>query len=80
MLGLKVDSVEAEVMSTVTGAFKAYPHTIEIDVLGIRTESVVLFAADENFPRNVLGRVGWLDRVRLGVVDYEGKLLLSPYN
>jgi hypothetical protein len=27
--------------------------------------------------RNVLGRRGWLDRVRLGIVDYESALYLS---
>jgi hypothetical protein len=28
----------------------------------------------------VLGRVGWLDRVRLGLVDHDGSLYLAPYN
>lgn len=49
-------------------------------VLGLEFQPTVYFAADENFTRNVLGRQGWLDRVRLGLIDYEGKLLLSDYN
>ena len=62
---------------TVTGGFLAHAHTITIEVLGIRTEALVYFAAEEHFRRNVLGRTGWLDRVKLGLIDYEGKLLLS---
>jgi len=33
-------------------------------------------AADEDIDRNVLGRYGWLDRVTLGLIDYEGKRYL----
>jgi predicted DNA-binding antitoxin AbrB/MazE fold protein len=31
---------------------------------------------DEWFNRNVLGSHGWLNHVRMGLVDYEGKLFL----
>ena len=34
----------------------------------------VYFAAHESFTRNVLGRRGWLDQVRVGLVEYESKL------
>jgi hypothetical protein len=60
-------------------SFKAYLHTVTIEVLGIRLETAVYFAANEHFTRSVLGRIGWLDRVKLGLIDYEAKLLLSPY-
>ncbi len=30
--------------------------------------------------RDILGRQGWLDCVKLGVIDYEGRLILSEYN
>jgi hypothetical protein len=79
LLGLDIESTAAEKISTVTGGFLAYPHTITIEVLGIRTEATVYFAAEEDFKRNVLGRAGWLDRVKVGLVDYEAKLLLSAY-
>jgi hypothetical protein len=48
-------------------------------VLGIETFSTVYFAAEEGFTRNLLGRQGWLDRVKWGLVDYEGRLFLSKY-
>ena len=53
---------------------------VTLTVLGIALDTTVYFAAHEQFTRNVLGRQGWLNLVRLGVVDYEGKLYLSHYN
>ena len=47
------------------------------ETLSFRKAHTYNFAEDENFSRNVLGRQGRLDRVRLGLVDYEGKLCLS---
>ena len=66
-------------ISTATGYFYAYGHNITLKVLGIETISTVYFAKEESFTRNVLGRQGWLDRIKLGLIDYEGKLFLSKY-
>ncbi len=30
--------------------------------------------------QNVLGRIGWLDRVRLGLVQHDHKIYLAPYD
>jgi hypothetical protein len=79
LLGIDIEGSSPIWIATVTGRFEAHPHTVSIEVLGVRTESVVYFAADEMVTRCVLGRTGWLDRVRLGLIDYEGKLLLGPY-
>lgn len=79
-IGLQVEAGEPFRFSTATGMFSAFAHEITLTVLGIEVFSKVYFAADENFPRNVLGRIGWLDRVQLGLIDYEGKLFLSPYS
>ena len=43
-------------------------------------ECVVYFAESQSYTRDVLGRQGWLDRIRFGLVDYDGKLYLSDYN
>jgi hypothetical protein len=67
-------------ISTVAGSFLTYAHEVALIVLGIETITTAYFAADENFSRNVLGRQGWLDRVRLGLVDHDSKLYLSAYN
>ena len=79
LLGLDIESTVAENIATVTGSFKAHPHTITIEVLGIRSDATVYFAAHEQFTRSVLGRIGWLDHVKLGLIDYESKLMLSTY-
>lgn len=66
-------------IGTVTGSFPAYGHEINLSFLGIETVSTVYFAESEFFDRNVLGRIGWFDRVKLGLIDREGKLFLSEY-
>jgi hypothetical protein len=62
------------------GNFQVYGHQVTLTVLGITLDTTVYFAAHEQFNRNVLGRQGWLNVVRLGLVDYEGKLYLSHYD
>lgn len=78
-LGLDIETGSPLRMSTATGAFDTFGHRIILSVLGLETESTVYFAAEESFFLNILGRQGWLDRVKLGLIDYEGKLLLSAY-
>ena len=78
-LGLEIESGEEILISTATDDFTAYGHELTMFVLGIETYSKVYFAKEDWFTRNVLGRQGWLDRVKLGLIDYEGKLLLSDY-
>jgi hypothetical protein len=41
---------------------------------------VSYFAHDPEIRRDVLGRFGWLQQVRLGLVDYEGKLFVAKYD
>jgi predicted aspartyl protease len=78
-LNLNVESGELLRISTAMSSFEAYGHELSLMVMGIETFSKVYFAKEESFTRNVLGRQGWLDRVKLGLIDYEGKLLLSEY-
>ena len=79
-LGLEIESGDFLRMSTATAPFDTFGHRVDLSVLGIETESTVYFAAEESFYLNILGRIGWLDRVKLGLIDYEGKLLLSAYS
>lgn len=78
-LGIEIETGEEQIFSTVTGNFITYEHELKLSILGIETVSNVYFAKEESFTRNVLGRQGWLDRVKLGLIDYEGKLFLSEY-
>ncbi len=79
-LGVEIESGREQIFSTAAGIFTAYGHDLKFSVLDIETVSTVYFAKEESFTRNVLGRQGWLDRVKLGLIDYEGKLFLSEYN
>jgi len=78
-LGLDVENGFRQEIHTVTGAFTTYGHTVTVSVLGYDFEAVVYFAAVEGFARNVLGRSGWLDRVRLGIIYHDNELYLSPH-
>ncbi len=78
-LGLIIESGEKQSFSTTTGNFVTYAHEVSLSVLEIEMFTRVYFAESDSYRRNVLGRQGWLDRVKLGLIDYEGKLLLSAY-
>ncbi|MGH9831058.1 MAG: aspartyl protease family protein [Blastocatellia bacterium] len=79
-LGLNIESGLEQPIGTTTGRFLTHGHEVTLVVGGFTFDSIVYFADDEGLRRNVLGRYGWLDRVVLGIVDYEGRLLLSPYS
>ena len=79
-LGLEVETGTPLRLSTVTGSFDAYGHRLTLETLDYSFDVTVYFAAQQSFTRNVLGRRGWLDQVRLGIVEYESKLYLSRYD
>lgn len=79
-LGLEIETGMPLRLSTVTGSFDAYGHALTLETLGYSFDVMVYFAAQEAFTRNVLGRRGWLDQVRLGLIEYESKLYLSRYS
>ena len=79
-LGLDLTSGVLTRFRTANGSFEAYGHEVEIDVLGIVHHSIIYFFADPLIRKNVLGRVGWLDRVRVGLVDHDRELYLATYD
>jgi hypothetical protein len=60
---------------TANSSFEAFGHDLTIIVLGLELATRAFFFADPNIAKNVLGRSGWLDRVRLGLIDYEGSFI-----
>ncbi|MDX1981475.1 MAG: hypothetical protein SFV51_14505 [Bryobacteraceae bacterium] len=80
LLGLDVEMGRPQRMETATGGFDTFEHLLTIETFDIRCESTVLFASDEGFSGNVIGRRGWLDRVQLGLIDYEQCLVIGPYD
>jgi len=79
ILGLDVESGRLQRFRTVTGSFAAYQHEVTIQTLGIEFPAAVFFAQDPTFSRNFLGRSGWLDQLRIGIVDYDRMLFVGPY-
>ena len=77
ILNLDIESGEKRDFGTAIGKFIAYGHELTLEVLGLEFHTTVYFAAEEYFSRNVLGRQGWLDHLKFGLIDQEGKLFLS---
>lgn len=79
-LGLAVESGTHLRFKTAAGSFDSYGHTLKLQTLGYSFDSTVFFAMHDSFRRNVLGRRGWIDHLRLGLIEYESKLYLSRYD
>ena len=79
-LGLEVESGYRLRLGSPGGDVETYTHLIRLETLGLSFDSVVCFRADYGFTRNLLGRNGWLNQVKLAVIDYEETLFISPYN
>lgn len=78
-LGLALTSgIEARI-ATATGYFYCYGHELTLSVLDFEWQTVVYFAEMEAFALNVVGRTGFLDRLQLGIVDYEQLVYLGLY-
>lgn len=78
-LGLDIEHGHPLRFGTATGSFLTYGHTVTLIIRGFAFDVMAYFADDYAFNRNVLGRHGFLNLVRLGLIDYDGKLYLSLY-
>ena len=78
VLGLAGPGVARE-YRTVTGSFKAIGHEVTIETLGLQWSAMVFFHAMGNPAHAFVGRRGWLDRVRLGIVHGEQRLFVGQY-
>jgi hypothetical protein len=68
-LGLEVEAGAEIHLSTGGGLVPAYLHYLTLRVSSLYFEAVpVCFIKFEGFPRCLLGRGGWLQKVRLGLV------------
>ncbi|MBM3767555.1 MAG: hypothetical protein FJW32_19360 [Acidobacteria bacterium] len=76
-LGIEVTTGLRTRFLTANSSFEAFGHEVEINAFGVTTYSIVYFFADPHIKKNVLGRNGWLDRVRLGLVHHENLIYLD---
>jgi hypothetical protein len=65
LLSLEIEAGDPRTFRTAIGSIDAFGHTVKIEVLGLKFESVVFFFADERINENLPGRSGRLDRIRL---------------
>lgn len=79
-LRLDVESGPVRRFMTMAGSFVAHEHEVTLHTLGIEFSAVVYFAHDWAFSKSFVGRTGWLDRLRVGIVDYDRLLFLSSYD
>jgi Aspartyl protease len=79
-LGVDVEAGHRIVLSSLGGAVVAFGHFVTLHTLGLEFDSVVYFAEEYNLPRNLLGRDGWLRKLRPAVVDYDAEIYLSLYD
>ena len=80
ILGLDIESGERKFFATVTGQVETFGHLVQVETLGVVVDATVYFFANEAITKSVLGRSDWLDRVRLGIVDYDRTLYLAAYD
>jgi hypothetical protein len=78
-LGIDLEQGWPMSMQTATGRVMTYRHRVTLVVSEYRFDVGICFAADQGLYPSVLGRNGFLDRVNIGLVDYEGKLYLGRY-
>lgn len=77
-LEVDVENGYRQTFSTLGGDIVAYAHEVELETLGLRFQSYVYFADNYAVNRNLLGRQGWLQLVKLGLDDYRSEIYLSP--
>jgi len=53
---------------------------VPVNTCGIEIHSMAFFFADPNIKKNVLGRHGWLERLRIGIVDHDQMLYVADYD
>ena len=78
-LGFTIEDGLEQRFTTATGTFTAWGHESTVDIAGIAFNATVFFADNLAFSRNVIGRFGGLDQLRVGIIDYDGELYLARY-
>jgi Aspartyl protease len=80
MLNLEIERGDPKSFSTATGRLDAFGHLVSLEVLDLRFESMVYFFADPGISKNLLGRGGWLNRIRFGLVDHDHRVYFAAYD
>lgn len=79
-LGIAVESGTYQRVGTASGWLVAYGHDVTLSCFDWQFDTTVYFAELSTFTRNVVGRSGWLQQFRLGLIDHDTALFLSHYD
>ena len=71
---------EIRVESPIGGTATIFGHQLRLTVAGVSVDSLAYFWEDRGKTRNVLGRVGWLQKFRICIVDHDCEFYFSGYN
>jgi hypothetical protein len=67
-------------LDSLGGPLEAFGHEVTLQTCGYNFTSFAYFAKYPGLRRNLLGRQGWLRRLRIAIVDYDNLLYLSHYD
>jgi len=79
ILGFDPPKGTHEKIRTAAGSFSAFGHEVTMHISDLQWDTIAYFAEPEDFPANVVGRIGFLDHLQIGLVDYEQLFYLGPY-
>lgn len=77
-LKIEIESGYKKNLSTLAGNLAAFGHSVELETLDLKFDTFVYFAADYSLNRNLLGRQGWLQLIKIGLDDYRSEIYISP--
>ncbi|HYL98412.1 MAG TPA: aspartyl protease family protein [Blastocatellia bacterium] len=80
MLGLDVESGTKMLVSTANSTFECFGHWLRMTAIAFQFDAIVYFAADKNIRRSVLGRRGFIDQLRLCIIEHDGELYGSKFD
>lgn len=79
-LDIQIETGIPITLHTISGSLEAFGHEVTLQTCQMVFQSLVYFAKYPNLPRNILGRQGWLRKLKLAVIDYDNLLYLSDYS
>lgn len=79
-LSIPIDTGLPATFDSLGGSLEAFGHEVTLQTCGYNFTSLVYFAKYPGLRRNLLGRQGWLRRLRIAIVDYDNLLYLSHYD
>lgn len=79
-LGVTVEDGIEDYVSAMGTIIRVYGHEVTLTIGDLALDLFVYFPDYQGIPRNLLGRQGFLQRLRFGLDDYEGIVYLSRHD